>query len=690
VRRGAAHLLRVLTAAALCAAAGLFTTTASAQSPAILSVPYLPQSEALCGGASAAMVMRYWGDRDVYADAFAPLVDKSAGGIHTSALVNELERRQWTVVAGAGDLSQLTQEIGRGRPVIALIEDRPGRFHYVVVVSTRQDRILFHDPARAPSRAADPKMFDAKWARAGRWMAIVLPAQNPASRSATSAAPVADVNASPSSSSPEPCANEVARGLDLAGRGEKERARRAFEEASVTCPASAAPWRELAGLDAVETKWDAAAEHARRAVAIDPADAHAWRVLATAEYLLHHDLEALAAWNRVGEPRTDLVDISGLGHTRYMAIADAVGVRPKELLTPGALRLAQRRVRDVPAIAAARVAFRPAENGRAQIDVSVVERDRVPATYASWAGIGIGAVTERQLAASFANVTGGGDVVTASWRWWTHRPMIAASYAAPAPRALGGGVWRLDASRETQTFGPSAFEETRTRGGFEMSTWISERIRLAGGTAIERFRRHGPGDNVAGNRPRTAVLSGRVEYWPVVDRVALEAGGSTWHGARESFGAFGAAIRGRTTTESTGTVWLANAGYRAVTPSSPASIWPGADTGHARDVLLRAHPLLDDGIITDAVFGRRLSFGGGEVQHWLSPGKWPLRLAPAAFVDIARATRGLQTTIDRAQIDAGVGLRLSVLGMGVMRIDIAHGLRDGRTAFSVGWTNAGR
>ena len=686
--RGAAHPLRILTAVALWAAAALIVPPAAlAQAPSILSVPYLPQSEALCGGASAAMVMRYWGDRDVYADAFAPLVDRSAGGIHTSALVNDLERRHWIVTAGAGDLAQLARETTRGRPVIALIEDRPGRFHYVVVVSALPDRILFHDPARAPSRVADAKTFDAKWAKAERWMAIVLPPDKTQSRSDGIVAPAPVVTTGPSASS-EPCAPDVARGLELAGRGQKEDARHAFEEASVRCPASAAPWRELAGIDAVETKWDAAAEHARRAVSIDPMDAHAWRVLATAEYLRHHDLAALAAWNHVDEPRTDLIDISGLAYTRYMVIADAVGVRPKELLTPGAVRLAERRVRDVPAIAAARVAYRPAEKGRAQIEVSVVEHDRAPATYASWLGIGIDAATERQVGASFANVTGGGDVVTASWRWWTHRPMIAASYAAPAPRAIGGGVWRLDASRETQTFGPSVLEETRTRVGLEMTRWIGERIRLRGGTGLERFTGDASFGTVGIDRPRTASVSGRVEYWPIIDRMTIEASGSRWQGARESFGAFDAEVRGRSTTASTGTVWLANAGFRAVTSSSPASVWPGADTGHARDVLLRAHPLLDEGIIRGGEFGRRLAFGSGEVQRWLAVRKWPVRIAPAAFVDTARATRGLEEAADdRLQIDAGAGLRLSLLGMGVVRIDVARGLRDGRTALSVGWVS---
>jgi hypothetical protein len=669
---------RFVVAAALCAAAGVFSPAfaqPSGSTPPILAVPYLPQTEALCGGAAAAMVMRYWGAPDVYPDLFAPLVDRSAGGIRTSALVSALEERHWIVVAGAGDIPQMAQELGRSRPVIALIEDRPGRFHYVVVVAAAAGKIVLHDPARAPSRVLDATTFDAKWSKADRWMATVLPGSDLDFRSGTRLAANRNSRSDPEAGEAAPvpavCAGMVDEGITLAQRGDKEGARRALEAASRACPAASDPWRELAGLDAVDGRWDAAAEHARRAVANDPADAHAWRVLATAAYVRHQDLAALEAWNHVGEPRTDLIDIKGIEHTRYLVIADAIGVRPKDVLTPGALRLAQRRVDDVPSVAAARVTFHPLEDGRAQVDASVVERPRAPASYAAWLRIGLGAVTDRQLATSFAGVTGGGDLVTATWRWWQHRPMVGASYAAPGP----GGVWRIEASRETQTFGTSPIEETRTRGGLELSHWIDQRTRLRGGAAIENWT----------DRSRTVAVSGHVEFWPVIDRLVIEAGGATWRGASDSFGGVDAAVRWRSKAAPDGTVWLADTGARAVTHSSPLSIWPGADTGHARDILLRAHPLLDDGVIRGGVFGRRIVSGSGEVQRWLKPGKWPVRMAPAAFVDVARATRGLGSTADRAQIDTGAGLRVSLPGMGVLRVDVAHGLRDGRTAVSLGW-----
>jgi len=52
----------------------------------VLDVPFIAQSESLCGGAAAAMVLRYWGERGLTAESFASLVDASAAGIRTNAL----------------------------------------------------------------------------------------------------------------------------------------------------------------------------------------------------------------------------------------------------------------------------------------------------------------------------------------------------------------------------------------------------------------------------------------------------------------------------------------------------------------------------------------------------------------------------------------------------------------------------
>jgi len=190
---------------------------------------------------------------------------------------------------------------------------------------------------------------------------------------------------------------------------------------------------------------------------------------------------------------------------------------------------------------------------------------------------------------------------------------------------------------------------------------------------------------MAGARAHPA-LTGRMEYWPVVDRVAIEGGLGGWQGADTRFGSASARIRARSRATNAGTVIVGIAGAQLASTSAPSFIWPGADTGHARDVLLRAHPLLDDGVIEGGVFGRRIAFGSVEAQRWMPP-VWHglLRIAPAVFLDTARASRGLATTDERMQYDLGAGLRLAIPGTGVLRIDVAHGLRDGRSVLSVGW-----
>jgi hypothetical protein len=672
------RIRRLAMAAALVAAASLCTAA-----DATLDVPFVPQGEDLCGGAAAAMVLRYWGARGINAEAFSGLVDRAAGGIRRASLVSDLRGRGWTALDGSGDFASLGRELARGRPVIALIEVRPSRFHYVVVIGATPDHVVLHDPARGPSRAVSTQAFESAWAKSAHWMLLLLPTSAPGAPSDPNASSASSDSHAASANAGARC--DVDAAVQLANDGNYTGARAALEHATAACGEDAAPWRELAGVDALDANWDAAAAHARRAVEIDPRDTHAWRILATAEYLRHHDVAALDAWNRAGEPTIDLVNVTGLHDTRYAIVADAMGVAPGQTLTPAALRLAERRAREVPAVAIARVTFHPVENGRAQLDAAIVERDRAPAAYPAWIGLGAGAAVNREAVVSFANPSGGGDLITATWRWWSKRPLIAASYAAPAPRGLGGGTWTVEASRETQTFAPGTLDETRTRAAFGISRWMTTRTRLEGTVGIESWS----------DRGRTPSLSGGIEFGPVADRLSFDVHATVWTRA-SSFAAARGAVHWRSSTSTTGFVWLAGSGYQLATTDAPAFVWPGADTGHARDVLLRAHPLLDDGVIVApapalrspvAVFGRRLAFANVELQRWHSVRTWPVRIAPAAFIDTARATRGFGGVSVPAQVDAGAGLRVSLFGLGVLRVDAAHGLRDGSNAVSVGFVH---
>ena len=84
------------------ALAGPSSAQPAPQPLSLLDVPFISQSEALCGGAAAAMVLRYWGARGLTAESFAHLVDRSAAGISTDALVGELRSRGWNATAVDG------------------------------------------------------------------------------------------------------------------------------------------------------------------------------------------------------------------------------------------------------------------------------------------------------------------------------------------------------------------------------------------------------------------------------------------------------------------------------------------------------------------------------------------------------------------------------------------------------------
>jgi hypothetical protein len=608
----------------------------------------------------------------VYPDAFQGLVDHRAGGIRTGALAADLQRRGWTAIAGPGNETDATREIRRGRPVIALIEDSPGRYHYVVIVGWESGTVTVHDPARAPSRALPAARFDAEWKRSERWMLIVLPPPSPATPRADERA-AADLTGGDRGESADACTSLVSEGIARAST-DRGAARAALTRATAECPGSGAAWRELAGLDALDADWPSAATAAQRAVFLAPHDDYAWRILATADYLRHDDLGALAAWNRTGGPAVSLIDVTGLERTRYGVVAGAISVPLKSTLTPEALRLAERRLHDVPSIAAARVAFHPVENDRVQVDASVLERDRAPWGYPAWLAMGFDAAANRQVSAVFSSMTGGGEAAGVTWRWWENRPMIAGFFAVPAPAFIAGGSVRLDASRETQTFGTTASAQTRARVAMTFARWMTDRTRVTAGAGADRWS----------DRPGDATLSYGIEHWRFDDRVRLSAAIAQAIGSAP-FTAGSVAAAARTKASYQGLVLSGVAGYGAASAASPLSIWPGADTGHASDILLRAHPLLENGIVTGGVFGRQLAFATVEAQRWQLLRRAPVRIAPAVFTDLARAWHGLDGSRTPLQIDAGIGLRLALPGAGTMRIDLARGLADGHTAVSAGW-----
>ena len=660
-------------------AVSVSSTAAREQAGAVhlLDVPYIAQSEALCGGAAAAMVIRFWGATGVYAETFADLVDRAEGGIRTADLARALEARGWNTLAFAGDAALIQSHLLKRRPVIALIEDRPGRFHYVVIVGWTKGRVVLHDPAMAPFRVLEESVFVAAWRKADLWTMLVLPTDRTTSEAERAAAdrgeagsrdPVAVI-------APELCGGLVREGVRLASTGALDESRRLLETAIDACPGAAAPWRELAGLRALRGEWNAAASGAREALRRDPSDEHAWRILATSRFL-EGDLEsALDAWNRVGEPLLDLVSVAGLDRTRYRVAADMLRLRTNALVTASDLKAARRRIGELPSAFVTRVTYIPGESGRARVDASVVERPVAPVSALQLLATALRAATDREVRPSFASVTHGGELWSAHWRWWERRPRVSLMLSAPAPWRLGT-TWSIESYSETQTYRLAAgdVEETRRGAAFRILDWPAGDVRWYSEVGISRWRDDATAVTLEAGAARHLLADRAIGELAVM---AATGDIRTWT----------ASARGnwRSSTKHEGTVWLARIGYDAAGTSAPFALWSGAGAGQGRDLLLRAHPILDDGLVTASVLGRRVAHGGVEARRWFGMKTRPLKLAAAAFVDAAQARRGADFTDGRAHVDAGAGVRIGLTGAGMLRIDIARGLRDGKTAISLGW-----
>jgi hypothetical protein len=134
-----------------------------------------------------------------------------------------------------------------------------------------------------------------------------------------------------------------------------------------------------------------------------------------------------------------------------------------------------------------------------------------------------------------------------------------------------------------------------------------------------------------------------------------------------------------------GFVVLGGGGVSTVSASAPADLWYAGDTGRARPLMLRAHPVLGEGerFQTERL-GRLVGNGSLEVQRWWRAG--PGRVAAAMFVDAAKtARRAAGPAIE--DVDVGIGFRGGYPGRaGAIGVNLARGLRDGNTALSMVYT----
>jgi len=209
----------------------------------------------------------------------------------------------------------------------------------------------------------------------------------------------------------------------------------------------------------------------------------------------------------------------------------------------------------------------------------------------------------------------------------------------------------------------------------DVADWANGAARWQFGTGLERWN----------NGRMFGTVGAGLRLLTAGDRVDARAQFRTWFGGGSEFQRGEVRVVGRTSTRKEGVVVVLDGGVGLTSSSAPADLWFAGDTGRARPLLLRAHPILSDGerFRTERM-ARAFTHQTTEIQRWWNPG--PFQAGLAAFVDsghTARRVAGGALT----DVDVGVGLRGAYGRRGILRLDVARGARDGDTALSITYTS---
>jgi ABC-type bacteriocin/lantibiotic exporter with double-glycine peptidase domain len=152
--------------------------------PAALDIPYVRQTGAGCGWASIAMVMQYWVKHQPGLDPLAAAAERiekdlqaSRNGLSGKQLKTYFDTHGFTAYVFTGDLGDLEQHTGKGRPVIVClgVKGTGAPLHYAVVAGLTQNSILLNDPARGKLYQEDIETFSRAWKATDYWALLAVP-----------------------------------------------------------------------------------------------------------------------------------------------------------------------------------------------------------------------------------------------------------------------------------------------------------------------------------------------------------------------------------------------------------------------------------------------------------------------------------------------------------------------------------
>lgn len=145
-----------------------------------IDVPFIKQEKNLCGAASLAMVLRYWGKNISQYSIADEIYDKKKRGIESEALKSFAEEKGFLAFIYKAELENIKENIKKGRPlIVAVSSEAPSGFHYLVLVGFDEDRslVVVNDPYSYKMREMKSAEFIDRWRESENWTLLVLPKQ---------------------------------------------------------------------------------------------------------------------------------------------------------------------------------------------------------------------------------------------------------------------------------------------------------------------------------------------------------------------------------------------------------------------------------------------------------------------------------------------------------------------------------
>ncbi len=484
----------------------------------------------------------------------------------------------------------------------------------------------------------------------------------------------------------------VARGLALGRAGRLEDAGRALDAAIREDPSRPEAWGERGGLRFLEKRYDEAVRDLQVALRLRD-DAYTRDLLGSSLHLAGRPDEALLVWNPSGHPVVGDVQISGLVHTLDRVARREVALNAGETLTLARVRETRLRLSEVGVFEGVTVRPLPRGEGQADVAVALVERHGFfdgPLDLA--VNLGTNLIFER-VRPRYWNIAGSGISIGGQYRWEENRPDLSLQIDWPRPLGLGANL-RVTASRGRQLYD---VDEPLLRRAHGID--LSLRRVMGPGTVAQVTLR---ASDRSFSRPDPDARPGDLVGLEVglyrslleTHRHRLDASAHLFHAGR-FLGSDVAFLRG-TATASYQAFLLAPEGSLIERSVLAARLtWGRGGGGMPIDEMfapggspemelpLRAHPETRDGTLGASPLGRGLTLTNLEWRRRL----FRSALVQAGFVvfhDAAWVIDPPEGERRRTLHDVGLGLRIGLGGVAILRFDYGHGLSDGANSFFFG------